>query len=55
LHFEHNTSVLIMPWLTSRSSLTWLSAAGAVKLGQPQPESNLASDSNSVCPQPAQV
>src|SRR5258708_14706517 len=44
-----------MPWLTSRSSSTWPSAAGCVKLGQPQPESNLASDSNSVCPQPAQI
>src|ERR1700752_4963188 len=44
-----------MPWLTSRSSSTWPSTAGAVKLGQPQPESNLASDSNSVWPQPAQV
>jgi hypothetical protein len=44
-----------MPWLTSRSSSTWLSTAGVVKLGQPQPESNLASDSNSVWPQPAQV
>src|SRR3954454_19596837 len=55
LHFEHRTSVRIMPWLTSRSSSTWLSTAGAVKLGQPQPESNLASESNSVWPQPAQV
>src|SRR5205085_11289921 len=44
-----------MPWLMSRSSSTWSSAAGAVKLGQPQPESNLASDSNSVWPQPAQT
>src|SRR5712664_1044527 len=52
---EHNTSVRTMPWLTSRSSSTWLSSAGWVKLGQPQPESNLASDSNSVWPQPAQV
>src|ERR1700745_422533 len=43
-----------MPWLTSRSSSTWLSTAGAVKLGQPQPESNLASDLNSVWAQPAQ-
>ena len=24
-----------MPWLMSRSSSTWLSTAGAVKLGQP--------------------
>jgi len=55
LHFEHSTSVRTMPWLTSRSSSTWLSAAGWVKLGQPQPESNLASDSNRVWPQPAQV
>src|SRR3984893_5685179 len=54
LHFEQSTSVRIMPWLTSRSSSTWLSAAGCAKLGQPQPESNLASDCNSVCPQPAQ-
>src|SRR3954468_16015996 len=44
-----------MPWVTSRSSSTWLSTAGAVKLGQPQPESNLASDSNRVWAQPAQV
>ena len=28
---------------------------GWVKLGQPQPELNLASDSNRVWPQPAQV
>src|SRR6516165_4587861 len=34
LHFEHNTSVRIMPWLRSDSSSTWLSAAGCVKLGQ---------------------
>ena len=43
--FRAHTSVRTMPWLTSRSSSTWLSTAGAVKLGQPQPESNLASDS----------
>src|ERR1700722_3081593 len=55
LHFAHNTSVRIMPWLMSRSSSTLLSAAGSVKLGQPQPESNLASDSNRISPQPAQV
>ena len=24
MHFEHSTSVRIMPWLTSRSSSTWL-------------------------------
>src|SRR5262249_4338799 len=44
-----------MPWLISRSSSTWLSTAGAVKLGQPQPESNLASDSNRGWPHPAQT
>src|SRR6478736_4168409 len=54
-HFEHSTSVRIMPWETSRSSSTWLSIAGCEKLGQPQPESNLASDSNNVWPQPAQM
>jgi hypothetical protein len=29
-------------------------ASGAVKLGQPQPESNLVADSNSGSPQPMQ-
>src|SRR3954449_10253276 len=55
LHFEHSTSVRIMPWLISCSSSTWLSTAGCEKLGQPQPESNLASDSNRVWPQPAHI
>src|SRR5215475_15338032 len=44
-----------MPWLESCSSSTWLSTEGCVKLGQPQPESNLASDSNRVWPQPAHI
>src|ERR1700716_2069400 len=41
-------------WVRARPWSTWPSA-GAVKLGQPQPESNFASDSNSVWPHPAQV
>src|SRR5262245_21148535 len=44
-----------MPWERSTSASTASVAVGAVKLGQPVPESNLASDENSSAPQPAQV
>ena len=39
-----------MPWLASRSSLTCAGTIGLVKLGQPQPDSNLSDDANSGSP-----
>jgi hypothetical protein len=39
-----------MPWLMSRFSTTCSSSSGRVKLGQPQPLSNLSSDENSGSP-----
>ena len=48
------TSVRIIPWLLSSRSSTASASAGSVKLGQPLPESNFASDRNSSAPQPAQ-
>src|SRR5215469_2718407 len=40
-----------MPWLRSTSSATFVASLGFEKLGQPQPASNLSSDSKSVSPQ----
>ena len=44
------TSVLSRPWLRSRCSLTDCWSMGRVKLGQPQPESNLSLDENNGVP-----
>ena len=44
-----------MKRLLSGRSSTLPSAAGWVKLGQPVPDSNLASEGNSSAPQPPQV
>src|SRR5215213_10067512 len=51
----HSTSVRTMPWLVSASVLTLSSSAGALKLGQPHPESNFASELNSSLPQAAHL
>ena len=48
------TSVRLMPCDWSSRSSTASATAGSVKLGQPVPESNLVSESNSSAPQPAQ-
>ena len=48
------TSVRTMPWLVSVSSVTFWRFAGSQKLGQPVPDSNFASASNSSLPQAAQ-
>ena len=40
-----------MPWLVSRNSLTWAGSIGLVKLGQPQPDSNLSDEANSGSPE----
>jgi len=45
------TSVRIMPWLPSRSSCTCAASMGFVKLGQPQPDSNLSEEANSGSPE----
>ena len=50
----HSTSVRSMKRLRSRSVATASSSIGAVKLGQPVPESNFVAASNSGAPQPAQ-
>ena len=48
------TSVRTIPWLVSTCVSTLESDAGSTKLGQPEPESNFASDRKSSVPQPAQ-
>jgi hypothetical protein len=48
------TSVRVMPWLVSVSVTTLSRPAGSTKLGQPEPESNFASERKSSAPQPAQ-
>src|SRR3954470_14257475 len=48
------TSVRLIPWLLSGTSSTAPATAGSVKLGQPVPESNLASELNSSAPQAPQ-
>ena len=50
----HVTSVRIIPWLESTCVSTLASDAGSTKLGQPEPESNFASERNSSVPHPAQ-
>jgi hypothetical protein len=54
-HLAHNTSVRLMNRLVSDSVRTFSAATGSVKLGQPVPESNFASESNSGSPQQTQV
>ncbi len=49
-HLAHNTSVRLMNRLVSDSVRTFSAATGLVKLGQPVPESNFASESNSGSP-----
>ena len=44
----------VIPWLLSSCSSTASAIAGSVKLGQPVPESNFASDLNSSLPQAPQ-
>ena len=48
-------SVRRMPWLRSSTSVTASGWDGSVKLGQPQPLSNLAVESKSFVPHPAQT
>ena len=43
-----------MPWLRSSVMPTAFTSAGAQKLGQPLPLSNLVSETKSSLPQPAQ-
>lgn len=50
----HTTSVRAIPALWSASVVTLFSVAGAKKLGQPVPESNLASEPNRSLPQQTQ-
>ncbi len=50
-HFEHTTSVLIIPWERSSFSETFSGATGSRKLGHPVPESNFAEKRKSSCPQ----
>jgi hypothetical protein len=45
------TSVRIMPNELSRSSATLAGSIGLVKLGHPQPDSNLSDDANSGSPE----
>ena len=52
---RQTTSVRFMPKLRSVRSSTASATAGSVKLGQPVPESNFASEANSGAPQPAQL
>src|SRR5450755_3797012 len=52
--FAHKTSVRFMPRLLSSRAMTFPCAAISEKLGQPQPESNLASDLNKTSPHAAQ-
>jgi hypothetical protein len=40
-----------MPYAVSRISLTLGGSVGLVKLGQPEPESNLSDDANSGSPE----
>ena len=47
-------SVRTMPWLVSARASTRAPSAGAVKLGQPHPESNLAVLSNTTVSHAAQ-
>src|SRR4051794_20607255 len=54
-HLAHTTSVRRMKCERSSRSSTASATAGSVKLGQPEPESNLVSELNSSAPQPAQV
>ena len=53
-HDAHSTSVRTIPWLVSVLVTTLSSDAGSKKLGQPEPESNFASERKSSAPQPAQ-
>jgi hypothetical protein len=41
----------IMPWLRSCNSATLAGSIGLVKLGQPQPDSNLSAEANSGSPE----
>ena len=43
-----------MPWLVSALIAIFSSSTGLKKLGQPDPESNFAADSNSAMPQQTQ-
>src|SRR5450759_5147980 len=54
-HFGQRTSVRRMNRLLSDSVRTFSPATGSVKLGQPLPESNLASESKRGVPQQTQV
>src|SRR5207302_1494835 len=47
------TSTRCMPWEWSSSVITFSAMAGDVKLGQPVPASNFASDANSAAPEGA--
>ena len=51
---RQRTSSRIIPWLWSGRTSTASATAGSVKLGQPVPESNLASELNSAVPQAPQ-
>src|ERR1051325_9250842 len=51
----HSTSIRCIPRLMSSCVATALDATGAEKLGQPQPESNFASDANNSNPQAAHL
>ena len=52
--FGSERSTRRMPKVRSSCSVTALESAGIMKLGQPQPESNLAPELNSRAPQPEQ-
>jgi hypothetical protein len=45
------TSVLIIPWEVSRNSLMFAETIGLVKLGHPQPDSNLSDDAKRGSPE----
>ena len=51
---RRRTSVRIIPWLTSLSVATASGSAGSTKLGQPLPDSYLASERKSTVRQPTQ-
>jgi len=52
-HCAHTVSVRTMPWLRSTISVMAPGMASE-KLGQPQPASNLVTESNSLAPQQTQ-
>jgi len=53
--FLHITSVRLVPWLWSSRNSIFSKFAGSLKLGQPVPESNLASEEKSSAPQTAHL